>query len=93
MFDLLFYVPVNSYARAGALSPDYMELLPKIGDFTLFIYNQPRKQPRLIIFIDGLTIVTHFTLEPQREKMGFLHCKADRRLCFRYTDSTISLLL
>ena len=45
------------------------------------------------------------TSEPHREKIGYClcenkgadqlrsNCEADQRLCFRYTDSTISLLL
>ena len=39
--------------------------------------------------------------EPRHKKTGFLpmrkqrrrHCEADQRLCFRYTDSTLSLLI
>ena len=48
---------------------------------------------------------TYFTFEPHREKTGFCLCEnkgadqlrgnreADQRLCFRYSDSTIPLLL
>ena len=46
----------------------------------------------------------HTLIEPRCEKTGFLHMRkqrrrsashreADQRLCFRYTDSTIPLLL
>ena len=54
--------------------------------------------------IHTLSVLLDTTIEPRREKTGFFICEnkdadqlrgnreADQRLCFRYTDSTISLL-
>ena len=96
---LMLKVPVNSYGHARRLPPFYgmsSKYWGCHGTNLCFKYNNPSKQVRLM------------SNELHHEKTGFLplrkqrrgsadqlcsNCTADQRLCFRYTDSTISLLL
>ena len=75
--------------------PYHCLLLPcSVGIFEFhFIGHSTHSQFTKIVTASSLTI------EPHREKTGFLPMRkqrrrsADQRLCFRYTDSTFPLLL
>ena len=56
LFDLMLYIPINSYGHVGTLPP-YVVLLPNIGDVMTsemsFGYNHPIASKQLCM--DGVT--------------------------------------